>query len=121
MAGMQENYKQQTALMQATRSGMTSMVEKLLAAGAKTETTDKDGNTSFLLAISNYAEAFQMLTNGQTAASIFGVDAPTPATPEMLAASNQAARMAEILIAATASAGALDVQVGEFRAVGECG
>jgi hypothetical protein len=71
-----------------------------------------------LLAISNYAEAFQMLTNGQTAASIFGVDAPTP---EMLAASNQAARMAEILIAATASAGALDVQVGEFRAVGECG
>jgi hypothetical protein len=41
MAGMQENYKQQTALMQATRSGMTSMVEKLLAAGAKTETTDK--------------------------------------------------------------------------------
>ena len=38
--GEQDEYKR-TALMWASEKGMTNMVEKLLAAGAKAETTDK--------------------------------------------------------------------------------
>ena len=37
----QGGYHKRTALMWASEKGMTNMVEKLLAAGAKAETTDK--------------------------------------------------------------------------------
>ena len=36
----EQGYNERTALMWASEKGMTNMVEKLLAAGAKAETTD---------------------------------------------------------------------------------
>ena len=45
--------KKQTMLMQASQEGKTGLVEKLLIAGAKTETTNADGATSLLLAPKN--------------------------------------------------------------------
>ena len=37
----EQGYNERTALMWASEKGMTNMVEKLLAAGAKAETTDE--------------------------------------------------------------------------------
>ena len=37
----EQGYNKRTALMRASEKGMTNMVEKLVAAGAKAETTDE--------------------------------------------------------------------------------
>ena len=67
--------KKRTMLMRASEEGKTGLVEKLVIAGAKAETTNADGDTSLLLALKNNDED-----------------------------------TADLLVAATASAGALDVQ-----------
>jgi hypothetical protein len=59
MAGMQatSNYKRQTALMFASSKGMASVVEKLLAAGARADLRNEDGKNALEVAEARLKEA----------------------------------------------------------------